>query len=77
MYLHLYEHFLAVYDNELRKQSGSYYTPAPVVEEMTRLTEEVLAGRLGKSLRLRDPDVRVIDPAFMRKSSASRDTIAA
>lgn len=64
MYLHLYEHFLAVYDNELRKQSGSYYTPAPVVEEMTRLTEEVLAGRLGKSLRLRDPDVRVIDPAM-------------
>lgn len=64
MYLHLYEHFLAVYDNELRKQSGSYYTPAPVVEEMIRLTEEVLAGRLGKALRLRDPDVRVIDPAM-------------
>lgn len=64
MYLHLYEHFLAVYDNELRKQSGSYYTPAPVVEEMTRLTEDVLAGRLGKSMRLRDPDVRVIDPAM-------------
>jgi hypothetical protein len=38
--------------------------PAQVVEEMTRLTEEVLADRLGKSLRLRDPDVRVIDPAM-------------
>jgi hypothetical protein len=24
MYLHLYEHFLELYDNELRKKSGSY-----------------------------------------------------
>lgn len=26
-YLGLYEHFLDLYDNELRKKSGSYYTP--------------------------------------------------
>lgn len=64
VYLHLYEHFLAEYDNNLRKQSGSYYTPGPVVREMTRLTEDVLANRLGKSLKFRDPNVTVIDPAM-------------
>lgn len=64
MYLHLYEHFLAEYDNNLRKKSGSYYTPGQVVQEMTRLTEDVLARRLGKSLKFRDPNVSVIDPAM-------------
>lgn len=64
MYLHLYEHFLAAYDNELRKESGSYYTPTPVVQEMTRLTEDVLERRLGKALKFRDPNVSVIDPAM-------------
>src|SRR5699024_19998 len=38
-YLHLYEYFLEEYDSELRKDSGSYYTPREVVEEMVRLTE--------------------------------------
>lgn len=64
MYLHLYEHFLAVYDNDLRKESGSYYTPGPVVAEMTRLTEDVLERRLNKSLKFRDPNVNIIDPAM-------------
>src|SRR6266498_3165149 len=30
-YLTLYEQFLAVYDSELRKQTGSYFTPSAVV----------------------------------------------
>ena len=47
-YLHLYEHFLELYDNELRKKSGSYYTPREVVEQMVRLTEDALVTRLGK-----------------------------
>ncbi|MGP5652608.1 type ISP restriction/modification enzyme [Glutamicibacter arilaitensis] len=64
MYLHLYEHFLAEYDNALRKKSGSYYTPNEVVQEMTRLTEDVLERKLGKSLKFRDPNVNVIDPAM-------------
>jgi type I restriction-modification system DNA methylase subunit len=35
--LYFYEDFLAVYDNKLRKLTGSYYTPPEVVEPMIRL----------------------------------------
>jgi hypothetical protein len=35
-YLLLYEKFLEVYDPELRKESGSYYTPVEVVSFMVR-----------------------------------------
>jgi len=63
-YLHLYEDFLEAYDNDLRKQSGSYYTPREVVEHMVRLTEEALVTRLGKPTGFRDPDVLTVDPAM-------------
>jgi hypothetical protein len=63
-YLHLYEHFLEEYDNELRKRSGSYYTPRDVVEEMVRLTEETLVTRLGKTMGFRDDTVLTVDPAM-------------
>src|SRR5699024_6076279 len=58
------ENFLEQYDNELRKQSGSYYTPREVVEEMVRLTEEALVTRLGRERAFRDPDVLTVDPAM-------------
>lgn len=64
MYLHLYEHFLDVYDPELRKQSGSYYTPVEVVEHMVRLTHDVLVSRLGRSEGFADPEVLTVDPAM-------------
>lgn len=63
-YLYLYEDFLEVYDNSLRKQSGSYYTPRPVVEQMVRLVEEALATRLGKTEGFASPEVLTIDPAM-------------
>jgi Predicted helicase len=63
-YLHLYEHFLDLYDNDLRKKSGSYYTPRDVVEQMVRLAEEALITRLGKPTGFRDPDVLTVDPAM-------------
>jgi hypothetical protein len=63
-YLYLYEEFLDVYDAELRKASGSYYTPLPLVEEMTRLAEEALQLRLGRSAGFQDPSVLTIDPAM-------------
>jgi hypothetical protein len=63
-YLQLYEHFLELYDNELRKKSGSYYTPREVVEQMVRLTEDVLATRLGRTAGFRDPEVLTVDPAM-------------
>jgi Type ISP C-terminal specificity domain/N-6 DNA Methylase len=63
-YLHLYEHFLDEYDPELRKRSGSYYTPIEVVEQMVRLTDDVLVTRLGKQRGFADPDVFTVDPAM-------------
>ena len=41
-WLYFYEDFLEVYDNELRKLTGSYYTPPEVVGAMVRLVDEVL-----------------------------------
>ncbi|WP_245245860.1 type ISP restriction/modification enzyme [Streptomyces lonarensis] len=63
-YLHLYERFLDVYDPALRQQSGSYYTPREVVTEMVRLTDEVLATRLGHPEGLASDAVRIVDPAM-------------
>ncbi|WP_328492926.1 N-6 DNA methylase [Streptomyces sp. NBC_00414] len=63
-YLHLYEHFLTVYDPALRQQSGSYYTPHEIVEEMVRLTEDVLRTRLGQEAGFGADEVQIIDPAM-------------
>ncbi|MFE4384024.1 type ISP restriction/modification enzyme [Streptomyces cyaneofuscatus] len=63
-YLHLYEHFLTVYDAELRQKSGSYYTPHQVVEDMVRLTEAVLRTRLDQQAGFGEEDVRIVDPAM-------------
>lgn len=63
-YLHLYEHFLTIYDPLLRQRSGSYYTPHEVVEEMVRLTEEVLRTRLGQPDGFGGDGVRIVDPAM-------------
>jgi len=63
-YLYLYESFLEVYDDELRQRSGSYYTPREVVEEMVRLTEDVLRTRLGKEEGFADQTVFTVDPAM-------------
>ena len=43
-WLYFYEDFLEVYDNDLRKLTGSYYTPPEVVSAMVRWTDEVLRG---------------------------------
>lgn len=64
VYLHLYEHFLQVYDYAARKKTGSYYTPVEVVDEMVRLTESVLEDVLKRPDKFLDPGVRVIDPAM-------------
>lgn len=63
-YLYLYEEFLDVYDAELRKASGSYYTPLPLVQEMTRLAEDALEIRLARPDGFLDPHVLTIDPAM-------------
>jgi hypothetical protein len=64
-WLYFYEDFLAVYDNSLRKLTGSYYTPPEVVDAMARLADEALRapGRFKLAKGLADPGVRIVDPA--------------
>lgn len=62
-WLHFYEDFLDHYDRTLRRQSGSYYTPVPVVEWMTRFADGLLRTRFGKPLGFADAGVTVVDPA--------------
>jgi len=64
-WLYFYEHFLEVYDNKLRKQTGSYYTPPEVVGAMVGLVDEVLrSSRFGQHAGLAAPSVTVADPAM-------------
>lgn len=63
-WLYFYEEFLEVYDNDLKKRTGSYYTPPPVVDAMVRLVDEALRGPLfQRSAGLASGDVTVADPA--------------
>ncbi|SBW04959.1 putative DNA methyltransferase (fragment) [uncultured Alphaproteobacteria bacterium] len=64
-WLYFYEHFLSAYDNELRKKTGSYYTPPEVVTTMVRLVDDLLrdGGRYALAGGLASPDVTVADPA--------------
>lgn len=63
-WLYFYEDFLEVYDNSLRKQTGSYYTPPEVVGAMVRLVDDALRSpRFGQHMGLASPAVTVADPA--------------
>lgn len=62
-WLRFYEDFLAEYDPELRKRTGSYYTPNGVVASMTRITDELLRDRLGLNSGFLASEVTVVDPA--------------
>lgn len=63
-WLMFYEHFLARYNPELRKQTGSYYTPNEVVSAMTWLTDDVLRTQLGKVDGFASSEVTSVDPAM-------------
>lgn len=64
VWLYFYENFLEVYDNDLRKQTGSYYTPPEVVSAMVELVDEALRShRFGLSSGLAAPAVTLADPA--------------
>lgn len=64
VYLHLYEHFLAVYDPEKRKKTGSYYTPIEVVDFMVSFTDAVLRSQFQRRDGLRNPHVTVVDSSM-------------
>ena len=61
-WLHFYEDFLQHYDKDLRKQSGSYYTPSEVVEWMTLFTHKLLELSLDRDGGYADATVTVVDP---------------
>lgn len=63
-WLYFYEDFLSTYDARLRKQTGSYYTPIPVVATMTRLTDQAVRELVGMPAGLADDAVTLIDPAM-------------
>jgi len=62
-WLYFYEDFLAVYDNSLRKKTGSYYTPPEVVGPMVRLVNETLQSRFALHAGLASPAITLADPA--------------
>jgi hypothetical protein len=63
-WLYFYEDFLEVYDNKLRKRTGSYYTPPEVVSAMVNLVDEALRGPLFERVAgFAAADVIVADPA--------------
>lgn len=62
-WLYFYEDFLEVYDNSLRKQTGSYYTPPEVVSSMVRLVDDVLRDRFELPAGFASSKVTVADPA--------------
>lgn len=63
-WLYFYEDFLAEYDPELRKATGSYYTPPEVVAAQVRFADEILRTYLGCSQGFSDDNVTVVDPGM-------------
>lgn len=64
-WLYFYEDFLEVYDNALRKRTGSYYTPPEVVGAMVGLVDEALRdpALFNRPAGFAASDVTVADPA--------------
>ncbi len=63
-WLYFYEEFLEVYDNALRKKTGSYYTPPEVVSAMIELVDEALRSpRFALHNGIASPSVTLCDPA--------------
>ncbi len=73
-WLYFYEQFLAVYDNKLRKLTGSYYTPPEVVQAMVRLCDEALKspGRFDRTRGWRTRTCRSPIPRWDRARSCWR-----
>lgn len=62
-WLYFYEDFLAVYDPQMRKDRGVYYTPIPVVQTQVRLISELLSEKFDYEFSFVNPNVTTLDPA--------------
>jgi hypothetical protein len=63
VWLYFYEGFLQEYDPALRRKTGSYYTPVPVVDAMTNMVDEALVTLFSLPSGLAAGEVTVVDPA--------------
>lgn len=63
-WMDFYELFLGEYNPALKKLSGSYYTPKPVVEWMVEFTDRILVDLFGLPDGYADHNVTVVDPAL-------------
>jgi predicted helicase len=61
--LYFYEDFLEAYDPQLRRETGVYYTPQPVVNLQTRVINHLLQNRFDRRYGFADRDVHTLDPA--------------
>lgn len=64
VYSELYESFLGEYNPDLRKESGSYYTPQPVARFLVDFVDQIIHTRLNRSWGFASDDVVVVDPAM-------------
>lgn len=62
-WLYFYEDFLEAYDPKMRKETGVYYTPVPIVQAQVRLLDIILKTRYGRQEGLGTEDVSILDPA--------------
>lgn len=53
--IHFYEDFLAIYDRQLRKDRGVWYTPQPVVQYIVGAVDRILQSHFDLSKGLADP----------------------
>ena len=60
---HFYETFLSEYDPNLKEALGVYYTPAPVINFITRSVDRVIQNEFGRKLGLADEQTLILDPA--------------
>lgn len=61
--VYFYEQFLDIYEKEQKKRKGVYYTPAPVVDFMTRTVSELLHDKFGCSDGFASSNISILDPA--------------
>lgn len=62
-WLYFYGDFLEEYDNQLRKRTGSYFTPPQAVAAMLRLVNDVLKSRFSQPRGVAGSNVIIADPA--------------
>lgn len=63
LWLYFYERFLSIYDDDLRKRAGAFYTPYQIVHAQVGVVEDILKTEMGISDGYLDSNVTILDPA--------------